>query len=212
MAFFDKPIKFKNFQASSADYHLYKTRDEDNMHMIELCDDTDPEFIYRLRLTTKELDKIRRENKIDDSIRYIQKFVTELSEEKWITCKTNAEGKRYNDKKRENEEQKKKAKAYEKKIRHLEAEVEETKNMKNELTKKKLDNLDFLYKEVLADYETERKEVIEHLEDKKDLKREFENLKREYDITEDEADELVKERKKLEAENDELKRKCKQLT
>uniref|UniRef100_A0AC35GDM3 Uncharacterized protein n=1 Tax=Panagrolaimus sp. PS1159 TaxID=55785 RepID=A0AC35GDM3_9BILA len=177
MAFFDKPIKFKNFQASSADYHfrMYKTRDEENMHMIELCDEADPEFkfLYRLRLTTKELDKIRG-NGIDDSIRYIQKFVSDLSEEKWLTCETNAEGcninfygifndlgqkcvinrlklsllsvkdeelhqyvmytaskyrKRYNDKKRENEEQKKKAKAYEKKIRQLEAEVEETKNM-----------------------------------------------------------------------------------
>uniref|UniRef100_A0A914PKS5 Uncharacterized protein n=1 Tax=Panagrolaimus davidi TaxID=227884 RepID=A0A914PKS5_9BILA len=96
MAYLDKPIKFKNLQASSADYHfrMYKTHDEDNMHMIELCDEKDIEFIYRLRLTTKELDKIRRENPAipTDSIGYIQKFVKELSEEKWLTCETNAEG------------------------------------------------------------------------------------------------------------------------
>uniref|UniRef100_A0A914PVQ2 Uncharacterized protein n=1 Tax=Panagrolaimus davidi TaxID=227884 RepID=A0A914PVQ2_9BILA len=94
MAFFDKPIKFKNLQASSADYHfrMYKTRDEDNM--IELCDEKDIEFIFRLRLTTKELDKIRSENKSipTDLIGYIQKFIKELSEDKWLTCETNAEG------------------------------------------------------------------------------------------------------------------------
>uniref|UniRef100_A0A914Q5C3 Uncharacterized protein n=1 Tax=Panagrolaimus davidi TaxID=227884 RepID=A0A914Q5C3_9BILA len=96
MAYLDKPIKFKNLQASSADYHfrMYKTRDEDNMHMIELCDEKDIEFIYRLRLTTKELDKIYGENESipTDLIGYIQKFVKELSEEKWLTCETNAEG------------------------------------------------------------------------------------------------------------------------
>uniref|UniRef100_A0AC35GLM6 Uncharacterized protein n=1 Tax=Panagrolaimus sp. PS1159 TaxID=55785 RepID=A0AC35GLM6_9BILA len=265
MSSFDKPIKFKNFQSSSSDYHLrmYKTRDEDNMHIIELRDDTNLEFIYRFRLTTEELDNIRRElnsdcreNEINpkrfDVIKYIQEFVLQLSEEKWLTCETNAEGcninfygiyndlghrfirnvlklsllsvkdkefhqyvmKRYNDKKRENE-------AYEKKIRQLEAEVEETKNMRRELkvANEKIESLDFRFKRLEVDYEREREEVAELLEDKKDFKREFEDLKREYDITENEADELVKERDTLKAEiedlqeeNDELEDKCMTMT
>uniref|UniRef100_A0A914QNU2 Uncharacterized protein n=1 Tax=Panagrolaimus davidi TaxID=227884 RepID=A0A914QNU2_9BILA len=248
MAYLDKPIKFKNLQASSADYYfrMYKTHDEDNMHMIELCDEKDIEFIYRLRLTTKELDKIRRENESvpTDSIGYIQKFVKELSEEKWLTCETNAEGcniifygifedlgyrctrpmiklsllsvkgeelhqhfkytalkykKRYDDKKRENEEIKKKAEDYEKKIRQLEAEVKEKIKLK-----RNYEILDFDFKRLEADYKNREEYITELLADNEDLKREFE-------LTENEADQLAEERDKLEAENDDLQNRNKKL-
>uniref|UniRef100_A0AC34FDV5 Spindle assembly abnormal protein 6 N-terminal domain-containing protein n=1 Tax=Panagrolaimus sp. ES5 TaxID=591445 RepID=A0AC34FDV5_9BILA len=224
MAFFDKPIQFRNFQASAtSDYHfrIYKTRDEDNMYMIELCDESNLKFIYRLRLTSRSEEKICNENGINPAnglIKYIQKFVNELSDKQWLTCEVSNEkhcnihfyetvknlgGKlilklslavvenaefqqyvmdtaekykrRYIDKKRENEGQRKKLESLEKKVEEMKSDVDEKYKLSKELRDMREDRerLDFKY-------EAENAELLQQSSVKdgviQGLKNELENL------------------------------------